>query len=116
MNSLTTRVTSRSCHVTSRQKRAPCASRKQFLKFFSAILFFLLKLSLVLSAGFRLQIESIDLSRISTAYFREENRVFDQEVLHSLEQFAAFRLVVTIAASIQEEIEDRALHTLVPCC
>jgi len=34
----------------------------------------------------------------------------------SLEQFAIFRLVVSIAASIQAEIEDRALRTLVHCC
>jgi len=33
----------------------------------------------------------------------------------SLEQFATIRLVVSIAAIIQEEIEDRALHTLVSC-
>jgi len=33
----------------------------------------------------------------------------------SLEQFVTFRLVVSIAASIQAEIEDIALHTLVPC-
>jgi len=31
-----------------------------------------------------------------------------------LEQFATFRLIVSIAASIQAEIEDRFLHTLVP--
>ena len=32
-----------------------------------------------------------------------------------LEQFATFRLVVSITVSLHAEIEDRAFHTLVPC-
>jgi len=46
---------------------------------------------------------------------KEDGVTLANVTIMNMKSFATFCLVVSIVASIQAQIEDRALHTLVPC-